>query len=36
MELHEKQGVQRVESLDQLDEVDAWARGVSREFIAAK
>ena len=36
MDLHEKQGVQRVESLDQLDDVDAWARGVAREFIASK
>ncbi len=36
MELHEKQGVQRVEGLDQLDDVDAWARTVAREFIASK
>ncbi|MDO5043327.1 MAG: 1-deoxy-D-xylulose-5-phosphate reductoisomerase [Slackia sp.] len=36
MELHEMRGVQRVESLDQLAEVDSWARGVAREFIASK
>ena len=36
MELHVKQGVQRVESLDQLDDMDAWARGVAREFIASR
>lgn len=36
MELHETRGVQRVESLDQLAEVDSWARGVAREFIASK
>lgn len=36
MELHEARGVQRVESLDQLAEVDSWARGVARDFIASK
>lgn len=36
MELHEKQGVQRVESLEQLDEADAWARDVARAFIASR
>lgn len=36
MGLHETRGVQRVESLDQLAEVDSWARGVAREFIASK
>ncbi len=33
MELHEAQGVQRVESVAQLQEVDAWARQVARQNI---
>ncbi len=33
MELHEAQGVQRVESVAQLQEIDAWAREMARQNI---
>ena len=33
MERHEAQGVQVVESLDQLAEVDAWARAEARDYL---
>ncbi len=36
MNRHEAQGVQVVESLDQLAEVDAWARSEAREFLKAR
>ena len=33
MEAHEREGVQPVESLEQLQEIDGWARGVARRWI---
>lgn len=36
MELHEAQGVQRVESLDQLAEMDSWARDAACAFVASR
>ena len=33
MEAHERDGVQRVESIDQLMELDAWARGAARSAL---
>lgn len=33
MEAHERDGVQRVESLDQLEELDAWARAEARQRV---
>ncbi len=36
MDLHEGQGVQRVESIDQLMELDGWARGEAQRFIDAR
>ncbi len=36
MEAHEAAGVQRVESLDQLAEVDAWAREQARAFLKSR
>lgn len=36
MEAHETQGVQRVESLDQLQEIDAWARACAQELLVKK
>ena len=33
MDAHERQGVQRVESLDQLEELDAWARAAARRNV---
>lgn len=36
MERHEAEGVQRVESLDQLAAVDAWARSCARDFLASR
>ena len=33
MDAHERQGVQRVESLDQLEELDAWARAEARRNV---
>ena len=33
MDAHEREGVQPVESLDQLHELDAWARDAAREFL---
>lgn len=36
MERHEADGVQRVESLDQLAAVDAWARSCARDFLASR
>ena len=36
MEAHECDGVQRVESLDQLEELDAWARARARAWIAGR
>ena len=36
MERHAAEGVQRVESLDQLAAVDAWARACARDFLAAR
>lgn len=36
MDAHEGEGVQAVESLDQLSALDAWAREEARRFIAAR
>ena len=36
MEAHEAQGVQKVESLDQLAELDAWARSKAAQHLAAR
>lgn len=36
MDMHEGQGVQTVESLDQLAEIDAWSRDAARAFLASK
>lgn len=36
MDAHVSAGVQRVESLDQLEEVDVWARAKAREWVAAR
>ncbi len=33
MDAHERDGVQRVESLDQLEELDAWARAEARQRV---
>lgn len=33
MDAHEKDGVQRVESIAQLEELDRWARGVARLWV---
>ena len=33
MEAHEAAGVQRVESLEQLEELDAWARAEARRSV---
>ena len=33
MDAHERDGVQRVESLGQLEELDAWARAEARRQI---
>lgn len=35
MDAHEREGVQRVESLDQLEAVDAWARAAARAWVCA-
>lgn len=35
MDAHEREGVQRVESLDQLETVDAWARATARSWVRA-
>ena len=35
MDAHEREGVQRVESLDQLEAVDAWARAAARAWVRA-
>ncbi len=35
MDAHEREGVQRVESLDQLETVDAWARAAARSWVRA-
>ena len=35
MNRHETQGVQVVESLAQLSEIDAWARAEARKFLKA-
>lgn len=35
MEAHERDGVQAVESLDQLEAVDAWARAFARQWCAS-
>lgn len=32
MDAHERDGVQRVESLDQLEEIDRWARRIAKEW----
>ena len=32
MDAHERAGVQRVESLEQLEEIDRWARGIARAW----
>ena len=32
MDSHERDGVQRVESLDQLEEIDGWARSIAEEW----
>lgn len=34
MDAHERAGVQRVESLEQLEELDAWARAEARKHVA--
>ena len=36
MEAHERAGVQPVESLDQLEAVDGWARAQARLWCAAR
>ena len=36
MEAHEAEGVQKVESLDQLAELDAWARSEAAQHLAAR
>lgn len=36
MDAHEREGVQRVESLGQLEELDAWARKEARRWIAGR
>lgn len=36
MELHESQGVQRVESVEQLQAIDAWARQAANSYINAQ
>ena len=36
MDAHEREGVQRVESLEQLEDVDAWARAEARRVITAR
>lgn len=36
MEAHERQGVQVVEGLEQLEDVDAWARRCAADWIAAR
>lgn len=36
MDAHERDGVQRVEGLDQLEAVDAWARRVAGEWVRAR
>ncbi len=36
MDAHERAGVQRVEGLEQLEAVDAWARAEARRVIAAR
>lgn len=36
MEFHEAKGVQRVESLDQLAEMDSWARDAACAFVASR
>ena len=33
MDAHEREGVQRVESLEQLQELDAWAREIARKSV---
>ena len=33
MDAHEREGVQRVESLEQLQELDAWARETARKSV---
>lgn len=33
MDKHEREGVQRVESLEQLEDVDLWARAMARDWI---
>lgn len=33
MDAHERDGVQRVESLDQLEEIDRWARRIAEEWM---
>ena len=35
MEAHEGAGVQRVESLEQLEDMDAWARAQARAWLAS-
>ncbi|MDO4442420.1 MAG: 1-deoxy-D-xylulose-5-phosphate reductoisomerase [Slackia sp.] len=36
MERHEAAGVERVESLDQLADVDAWSRAAAADFLASR
>ena len=36
MDAHERAGVQRAESLEQLEAVDAWARAEARRAVAAR
>ena len=36
MDAHVAAGVQRVESLEQLEELDAWARSIARDWIAQR
>ena len=35
MEAHERDGVQRVESLEQLEKIDRWARRTAEEWARA-
>ena len=36
MDAHEAEGVQKVESLDQLAELDTWARNKAAQHLAAR
>ena len=36
MDVHTREGVQRVESLEQLEQLDAWARACARDWVVAR